>query len=266
MSMRIKWVIQRNLIKPETLAAFRSAFSELGIAFEEVTVIPFSSDLPVFDAFDVNVFYGSTTLMLNAYASEQFRSGVFYDPDRFTSANYLLKWKNRMLNSDGIVLPFHDFIADLVDSKPGWFIRPDSDTKSFAGTTMTSNEIKDWYSRIQDADDSAVNKDTLLFVSSEKVITREWRNFIVDGKVVDSSRYILNGALNKSRVDVPKEMIAFVEQCIMAYSPHRVFVMDVAETDGVLKIIECNCLNGTGFYAHDIKKIVQAVTAYVEGA
>jgi hypothetical protein len=266
MTIRIKWIVQRNLIKPETLTAFRNAFSELDIAFEEVTVIPFSPDLPVFDAFDVNVFYGSTTLMLNAYASEQFRSGVFYDPYRFTAANYLLKWKNRMLNSDGIVLHFHDFIADLVDSKPGWFIRPDSDTKSFAGTTMTSDKIKDWYSRIQDADDSAVNRDTLLFVSSEKVITREWRNFIVDGKVVDSSRYMLNGVLNISHADVPVDMIAFVEQCTMDYSPHEVFVMDVAEVDGVLRIVECNCFNGTGFYAHDIKRIVQAVTEYVERA
>ncbi|MBT2748957.1 ATP-grasp domain-containing protein [Lysobacter sp. ISL-50] len=39
-------------------------------------------------------------------------------------------------------------------------------------------------------------------------------------------------------------------------------MMDVAQTDDGFKVIEFNTFNSSGFYAHDIGKIVAAVTAH----
>jgi len=256
----IKWIIQNNLIKPNILQEFRDAFVELDIGFEEVKAIPFSNELPEFTPSTVNIFYGSTTLMLNAYNHPKFRSGVFYDSETFTIENYLDKWEDKMLNAGGQVLSFRQFIEEKVDTKFEWFIRPNEDDKSFAGTTMTREEIKNWYLKILDIDNPNLNADTLIFVSGKKEIKREWRNFVVNQKVIDSARYMKNGELNISTEDCPKEMIQFVQECTVEFSPHDIFVMDVADTSNGFKIIECNCFNGTGFYNHNIKKIVSAIT------
>lgn len=48
----IKWIIQNNLIKKETLDEFRTAFKELSVKYEEVQVIPFSPALPRFNPAD----------------------------------------------------------------------------------------------------------------------------------------------------------------------------------------------------------------------
>ena len=259
----VKWIIQNNLIKPEVLDEFRDAFQTLNISHEEVKMIPFSTELPSFEPASINIFYGSTTLMMNAANHPVYKSGVFYDPDLFTTENYLKQWGNNMLNDGGLILRFEDFIQHEVIKQGEWFIRPDADNKSFAGGVMTAKEIEDWYEKILRIDNPDLNASTLIFAAAPKQISREWRNFIVNGKVVDSSRYVLNGHLNPSHEDVPREMIAFTEKCTSEYSPNAIFVMDIAETNEGFKIIECNCFNGTGFYQHDIKTIVEHVTNYL---
>ena len=124
----IKWIVQNNLIKPEVLEQFRGAFQALAVDFEEVLVVPFSPDLPAFTPADINVFYGSTTLMLNAYNSP-YSAGVFYDPTQFNTESYLQHWSAHMLNADGKVQPFDAFIATRMLEHYEWFIRPNSDDK-----------------------------------------------------------------------------------------------------------------------------------------
>ncbi|MEJ1241058.1 ATP-grasp domain-containing protein [Chryseolinea sp. T2] len=260
-SNTIKWIVQKNLIKPSLLAEFRAAFAELQIDFEEITVIPFSQELPEFSPADVNVFYGSSTLMLNAWEHPRFRNGLFFNPHDFTIENYLKRWGNKMLNSDGIIAPLGTFVEKLTDSEVNWFLRPNGDDKSFSGMIMSTSDIRKWYSSINSGDSPIVNSDVVVLGAPVKEIVREWRNFIVNCRVVDSSRYMLNGQKDVSREDVPKEMIDFAENCAREYSPHRIFVLDVAETRAGYKIIECNCFNGTGFYDNDVKEIVSKVTA-----
>ncbi|MEM6806662.1 MAG: ATP-grasp domain-containing protein [Bacteroidota bacterium] len=259
----LKWIIQKNLIKEEILTSFRAAFQELSIAYEEVLVIPFSDELPNFSPAPLNIFYGSTTLMLNAYHSP-YRSGVFYNPEKFTSQRYVEKWGKHMLNADGHSLRFEDFVAKKLETQSSWFIRPNSDDKSFAGGTMSKEEIADFYDKIQHIDNPKLNSQSLIFVASPKKIKKEWRNFIVGGKIVASSRYALNGNLNVSTQDISKNMIDFAEARTKEFAPHDIFVMDLAETSNGYKIIECNCFNGTGFYQHDIKEIVKSISEYLQ--
>jgi hypothetical protein len=48
--------------------------------------------------------------MLNAYQHPTYQQGVFYHPDRFQMATYLDHWKDHMLNSDGWITSFRNFI------------------------------------------------------------------------------------------------------------------------------------------------------------
>ena len=86
---------------------------------------------------------------------------------------------------------------------------------------------------------------------------------MVNGAVADASRYVLHGELNVDPGDVPEEVVAFAEARAREHAPHPIFVMDVALTDEGYRIIECNCFNGTGFYGHNIERIVEAVSGYL---
>ncbi|QHT68924.1 ATP-grasp domain-containing protein [Rhodocytophaga rosea] len=262
---QVNWVIQKNLIRQETLERLRKAFQEHNISFEEVFVIPFSDELPRLskpEAF--NIFYGSTTLMLTAYNHPVYRQGIFFNPDHFQMATYLSKWGKYLLNNDGMVTSFKEFVSGNYEKDSIWFIRPNADNKSFSGTVMRFENIQEWAENLATADAAELTLDSLLFVSSPKKIDKEWRNFIVEGKVISSCRYQLAGESSVSDIDVPASMLEFVEKHCQEYIPNEIFVMDVALMENTYYIIECNCFNGTGFYQNDMSKIIYAITHYIE--
>lgn len=260
----IQWVIQRNLTKPATLQVLREACEAHQVPFTEIMMIPFSPDLPDFEAAAFNIFYGSTSLMKAVLNHPRFAGQLFFDEAAFRMENYLRHWDSRMLNHEGKVWVLADFMETGVDDRAEWFLRPDGDYKNFAGQTSSTDELKAWYERIQHAGSEEVNPQTRIFAGPVRRIQREWRNFIVNGKVIDSSRYMLNGHLSPSHGDVPAEMIRFSEEAAAHYAPHPVFVLDVAECEDAYFIIECNCFNGTGFYDHRIAEIVGAVSRWCE--
>lgn len=257
------WIIQNNLVKREVVDAIVSALQEDAVSYEEVFVIPFSEELPGVKNVDAHpLFYGSTTLIMNAYNDKKFSRGVFYNAETFTIENYLSKWKLKMLNHDARITTFDAFSKENFAEDSEWFVRPNEDTKSFSGAVMTFAEIRELSSGLKDSNNPHLNESSVISVSTPKVIEKEWRNFIVDGKVISSSRYMLNGELNISVSDIPEDLITFVETCCDEYRLHDVFVMDAALSNGRYYIIECNCFNGTGFYNHDIRSIVKAVNVF----
>ena len=259
-------MVQQNLMPPKTLEAFRRAFAEHRISHEEVVSVPFSRELPVLRKPEARcVFYGSTTLLLNAYRSDTHSAGVFYDAAAFTVANYLAQWSGRMLNEDAQVQTLARFVAlpHAVDTR--WFVRPNDDTKTFAGRILSFAELREWQQQLAQVPDADLTPDSLLAFSTPKTIEKEWRHFIVGGQVVSSARYQLHGELSVSSTDVPTSLLAFVADCCAEYQPHPVFVLDTALSDGRYTIVECNCFNGTGFYQPaEIADVVVAVTQLLQ--
>ena len=106
--------------------------------------------------------------------------------------------------------------------------------------------------------------DTKIIVAKPYNIDKEWRLFIVDRKVVASSQYRKNFILSKSGEDVPENVISFAEKACDIYTPHDIFVMDIGLSGGDLYIIECNCMNGSGFYEADINSIIGSITKFIK--
>lgn len=271
----IRWIIQNNLIAENDLNEIQNACKDMGVEFEEILVIPFSSELPEFIKDDkTNIYYGSTTLMYNVYKHLNKPEGLFFNEESFSIENYIKVWKDYMLNSEARTLAFKDFVLENNADDSLWFIRPDADDKSFNGETKTFKDIKDFLEGVIKSNkfmadeglippDICVTGDTMVMVGPPYNIKKEWRNYIVDGKVVASSLYRKNFRLNKSRHDVPEDMIKFVEDRCKEYMPHKIFAMDIALCGDGYYIIECGCLNSVGFYDADIPKIVRSVTEYI---
>ena len=46
--------------------------------------------------------------------------------------------------------------------------------------------------------------------------------------------------------------------------PLHEIAIDVARVDRTFRVVECNCFNGSGFYAADAERLVHAVSAFQE--
>ena len=260
----IRWVVQSNL-SAESFDhnVIRDTCKNLGIDFESVKVIPFSPDLPGFTVDDkINVYYGQITFINNVYNQLGKPKGVFFN-NNFSMQKYISVWGDYMINSEAKLTTFKELSSEGHDKESLWFIRPDADDKSFAGQVMSFGDIVDWRSRMQQFDNVILDENTKIVVSPPYNIRKEWRNYIIGGKVITSSLYRKDFRLNKSRQDCPEDMIKFVEDRCKEFMPHDLFVMDIALCGGEYYIIECGGMNSCGFYDCDVPLLVEKISEFI---
>ena len=265
---KARWIIQDSNYSNKDRQQIAIACAKLDLPCVEIAVIPFAKELPKFpiDEQHENIYYGSTTMMDRIYEQQDQALGLFYDSTTFSMENYLKQWGTYMLSSEAFFTTFEAFSAKDYPLEQEFFLRPDADSKAFAGIVLKFGAIQDWYQRLTKDDTYGLGPDTKIMAGPAYHIEKEWRNYIVNGKVVTSSAYRKNFQLYKSASDIPPEMIAFVEARCKEYQPHDVFAMDVAKCSGTHEyyIIECGCMNSVGFYSADIFEYVKALSAYVE--
>ncbi len=123
-----------------------------------------------------------------------------------------------------------------------YFVRPVDDTKAFNGGIYNKNTLQ-------------YNGEVI--VANLKHIRREYRFFVIDGKIVGKSLYKVNGSLEESEiVDCGAENFAL--EMIKKFNEPG-FVIDIADVEGTYKIMELNCFNASGFYAINLYNLVVAV-------
>ena len=262
----IQWVVQRNLTNPSDVAALHQACEKLGITFVDIDIIPFTQALPAFDKRRRSIIYGSTTFNALAANDPDLRRGVFFDDIAFSIENYFNHWGAHMLNFGAKILT----LRQLIESQdiPGdklLFIRPDDDNKSFAGEIKRFDEIRNWFESLLQIENSRLHPDSKIVVSAPYNIQYEWRLWIVNKQIVAASKYRTLFKLTKEE-GCPSEVIAFATARCQEYTPHDVFVMDICLCGDAYFIVECGCINGTGFYHGNIENIVRAVSDYFTGA
>jgi ATP-grasp domain, R2K clade family 3 len=257
----IQWIVQANLTSQDDLAGLRNGCKNNNISFIEVKVIPFSTELPDFEILPCSIYYGSTTFNNLIYENEITRQGLFFNPETFSIENYIDKWGKYMLNYGASITTFKELMSSKYESQKLLFIRPNDDSKSFAGEVKRFVEIGDWYEKLKNISNINLSLESKIIVSEPYNLKSEWRLWIVNKKVVTASKYRDYFKLSKER-GCPPEVILFAEKRCQEYTPHDVFVMDICLNGDDYYIIECGCMNGAGFYKGDIDKIVKSVTEY----
>ena len=262
---RIRWIIQNNLISPRDLSAMKDACRKLNVDYEEVYVIPFSRELPELPQDDaIHIYYGATAFIFNIY--QKFKpSGIFFDYKNFCIETAMENWREHMINSEGKITTLQHFSMENHPVQSKWFVRPNADDKSFAGEIIHFGDFKDWYQRLT-TQNVTLNAQSKILVAPPYNIKKEWRNFVINGKVIASTLYRKNFQVNVSKEEAPPQVIDFVEERCREFTPHQLFAMDIALCGDKYYIIECNCFNSIGFYGVDIFAIVKAITEYVSSA
>ena len=259
------WLVQAT-VRGDTREQLQNACAANNNPCHLIPVIPFSVGMPepMPEVDGPFIFYGYTTLLLNAFHSPRWCKGVFFDPDVFRPSVYLEKWgAARMLNHDAQFVTTQQF-AELKTTLPAtlWFVKPDDDLKRFTGGVMTHSEYRDWYAGIVAMDgDGDIGPDTQLLICPPQNIGHEWRVFLLDGQVIGVSCYTNHGR----DLALPPELERFARDAANDWSPAPAFALDVTiDEQGTPRLIEANCINGSGLYFADTFALVRALSAWQE--
>jgi len=266
------WVLQANIFNEEGYQRLLDALDRLGLPYTTHKVIPFVGVLspPLsrgeYDGdFDENTDFElppGPKIVIGSYSMANYARRKGWMPGSFDNADLdyerqLPHWGGRMLNADALVCRF----ADVPKRRDEFFIRPTLDSKSFAGVVMGGSVFRRWKEKVLTlgADNGGtLCGDTMVMVCSKKVIYREYRLWVIDGKVVTASLY-KEGSRVRYSGDVEPAVIAYGEETAALWSPARAYVLDICDTPDGLRVLEAGCMNAAGFYAADMMKLVIAL-------
>ena len=228
----------------------------------EIKIVPFERSVvggdPVITDTPV-VAYGSTAI--DTVVARNDWKPALWRVDGVIESNSRDALGDLYLNDDLVVCSVHD--GAKIASERGWdqfFIKPNTDSKEFAGTITDTGRYGYLLESVFNED--WIDDDFDVVVSSIKPLGLEWRLVVVDGKVADYSIYRKSMRVDPER-SIRQEVLDLADQAIKRHNPAPVFVIDIGEYNGMLKVIEYNGFNSSGLYHCDINNIVDAVNDYV---
>jgi hypothetical protein len=258
--MKPLWAIQKFAVNDSDGKGMKDAIESLGMTLKVLDIPPFDygNDItpPVYDG--PVIPYGGTKF-IDKIKNDNRWFCVFND--NFTYTKAVEELGDRMFNADGKFMKMKDFCPSMYKRDEYLFIRPDKDIKEFAGDVIKPDEFMQWYKKI-DQKGCGVCEETDILVAPASRIDEEWRIFVVDGTVIDGSRYRKKHTLSIDPF-IPCNVKKYVEESIIEWSPAPFFVMDICRVRDDLSILEIGDLHSAGWYASNKKKIIKAISDYV---
>lgn len=265
----MKWLIQEFLNDVSNMIRMINALDECTTEYllvrvnkdKTISVIDKESKTPLdnseevlqsFIADEQVMIYGSKTfaeiadtmnLKPGTFMNEQFEFDVFHK-----------KLGNELINKNFTI----GELSTLRPTAENFFIRPTGNTKLFTGMVITKKDFLDWQER-ENIDSSPYIGQSLL-IAPLRVIRAEYRFFVVNQEVITGSSYKVDGKFDSS-VKPTAEIIKYAEKIVEKFPLSKAYVLDVAETDEGLKVVEYNNINTSGLYGCDEVAFVKAINA-----
>lgn len=243
--------VQNNLVEKLTVPVAKFARKH-GYKLIDVSS---TSELKV-DLMEVNwseyenvLIFGSAQFM-RACKESCLANSVHHNEEKFAISKWSGILKERCLNGNGVAMPLGK-IRTLLDSgkMEAYHIRPDMIDKAFNGGVF---DLSAWDVMMRRKE---MASDLVCWVSPITEIEEECRCWIIDGVVVEMSRYRKNGEMNVERC-IDDAIISVAKQLTTCYTPNSFCVMDIAKTNNSWKVIEFNPLHCSGWYAADVENIL----------
>ncbi len=187
---------------------------------------------------------------------------TYYDDLILSCINYYGYYGKYLINDDYCILPTKDclrrkeWLFETFGQKDTIYSRPNRGDKVYSGAVVTYENFETDMGYILSR---GIRDDDLIVFSSPKNIIDEYRCFVIDKKIVTSSKYYTNGVITIDTV-VPDRVISLAEEIANVYSPFDAFVIDIGTTkENGFKLIEINSFASSGLYGCDPEKIVTAI-------
>lgn len=205
------------------------------------------------DHIDGPVFVTGTTSMKAVSDAHGWEPGYITAPSQTECFEH---WDRHMLNRDARF----GTIRDIVPPPGDFFIRPNFDSKAFAGTVMHAENFEQWRTDIINIKTwTTVPPDLEVMIAPLQKIWAEYRCIIVDGRYVTGSRYKTGETVAYSN-EVGDRIINYANDRIKEWNPRIAVTLDIADTPDGLKIIETNAISSSGFYAIDMGRFVGEIS------
>jgi ATP-grasp domain, R2K clade family 3 len=257
--MQTTWLIQTNVTADSPTAnQLRHACAAAGLAsvgFVHPPGVRCPPDIPAEYARGPIVFHARSSALLGALGTV-WESGVFFSPESFCHKAYSEHYGSEYINSEARVMAWGELVASHGTRDEYLFIKPVDDYKGFTGHSLNAASLAVTFGQLR-LQDPRVNENTEIVVAPAVEVDAEWRCFIVDDEVISASMYRPVGDS-----DVPSRVLDFARSVARGWSPARVYVLDIGQVHGRLKIVECNCFNASRFYCADVGRVVIAVSEY----
>jgi hypothetical protein len=248
------YIIQENTFNEKGHDHLIETLDRFKLPYEIVKVKPFIEEFE-FKTERKDVFCFGGLKMARLAPKYNWKPGVLMTSNHDFTV-YRNHYQDELLNFDSKVYQFGE---DFGWSQGAYFIRPTKDTKSFAGQIF---DLINWTKFRHDALDgsyhSQLTPETLIQVSSVKRVQKEFRFWIVNGKIITGSQYKM-GRRPYFNSDVDPQAIKYCERMINKFQLADAFVIDVCLVNDTWKIVECGCINCAGFYEADMQKLIAAL-------
>lgn len=244
--MELTWLVQANMRDQLARHRFEEALDAIGAVHHAVDVVPFASELPALPFPDDGRPIACLGPSFVPRAWDVWRPGIFFDPAVFKWSVMAQAWGELMFTQDGAMTRAGDVAFD----RPR-FVRPDADSKAFDGGVFADAAAL----RAACAD-----PETAVVVGEVVPVDAEWRCFVVNGEIVDSSEYRRGGRPSLHR-GAPPRVLELVEAAIARWVPAAVTCIDVASSGDRFGVVEANCFSAARFYAADAVTVLGAVAS-----
>ncbi|TLX16086.1 ATP-grasp domain-containing protein [Rhizobium sp. MHM7A] len=207
-------------------------------------------------------------IVFGYYSAQAFARDRGYSPGVFELRPYVLEqaWQPYLLNPrDAATFVKVRDIGDRVsDDDRRYFVRPVEDSKTMSGVVLTGKEVRAKAADVMGLPPERLvpgrlEPETELSLSVPVTIQKEWRVWVVSGKVVTWSLYKMAGQMVVRR-EIDQDALDFVSAMVEINPDYsNAYVIDVCRTEDGLRIIETNCINFSGYYDADLQKLIDAM-------
>lgn len=259
------YIIQEDIFKEPHYKLIRATLDRLNLPYQVVRIFPFVNKIvetkyiPIDNNFDMDelpeliVPENTKIFVFGAVKLAHICSEKNWYPGSRLNKNhdfevYSEYYKDNLLNYDSKIMKASEEIIWDTEDK---FIRPTKDTKSFNGKVYNKHS----WANIIEKSEARVLENTIIQVSSVKYIYKEIRFWVINGKIITGSQYILGKDVIYDSF-YEEEALNFAQNMVDVYQIADAFVIDVCLTENGWKIVECNCINCAGFYLSDVQKMI----------
>ena len=267
------YIIQENTFSETNYNVLIDTLEKLKLSYEIVRVLPYVDDIVPLDLITVDENYEFKSVRNDVFCFGSIKMARVakkhnWHPGSLLNENhdyrvYSLFYRDNLLNFDSKVQKF----SEPIEIEGDFFVRPCEDSKVFTGKVFNKAEWNTFVSNFfKRGESTTLTNDTEIQVCSSKIITKEWRFWVVGGNVVTGSLYRMGEWINYSEL-VDGGALEFCKEMVKLFELAEAFVIDICEVlneDEVAqyKIVECGCINSAGFYKSNMPMLIDALETY----
>ena len=201
--------------------------------------------------------YGTFPFARQIQLHHPWKPGAWASPENLDCAAYYAYFGSYLLNRHYGILPGveairqEDWLFRVFGGGDSVFARPSGCHKLFVGRCIDRSSFAAALSPTR------FDPTTLIIVAAPRPIGREWRLVVAGDRLIAGSQYA-QGGRREIAPGYPEEVGAFASAMLAAvrWRPDPIFMLDIAESEGELRLVELNGFSCSWLYACDLAAVV----------